>query len=123
MKKLETKQIIGLAALAVGALVVGKIIRDVKKICQMADEKEELLLDPEEDVNPFEAEEELPVVEADAEEVIEEIAVEEFAADAIEEVAVEEIAVAEVIEAEEAVAEEPAADAQETVSEESTVNE
>lgn len=122
MKKLETKQIIGLAALAVGALVVGKILRDVKKIRQMAEEKEELLLDPEEDVNPFAAdEEELPVVEADAEEVIEELAVEEAAADAVEEVAVEEIAVAEVP-AEKAV-EEPAADAQEIVSEETTVNE
>ena len=122
MKKLETKQIIGLAALAVGALVVGKILRDVKKIRQMAEEKEELLLDPEEDVNPFAAdEEELPVVEADAEEVIEELAADEIVADAVEEVSVDEIAVADVP-AEETV-EAPAADAQEIVSEEPTVNE
>ena len=122
MKKLETKQIIGLAALAVGALVVGKILRDVKKIRQMAEEKEELLLDPEEDVNPFAAdEEELPVVEADAEDVIEELAADEIVADAVEEVSVDEITVADVP-AEETV-EAPAADAQEIVSEEPTVNE
>ena len=62
MKKLNQKQIIGLAALAVGALVIGKIARDVKKICRMADEKEDLLLD---------ADEEIEVAEADAEDVIE----------------------------------------------------
>ncbi len=73
MKKLETKQIIGLAALAVGALVVGKIVRDIKKIREMADEKEDLLADTEEEMIPFEAEcEEVQVTEAETCDVIEE---------------------------------------------------
>jgi hypothetical protein len=62
MKKLNQKQIIGLAALTVGALVIGKIARDVKRICQMANEKEDLLSD---------VDEEIEVTEADAEDVIE----------------------------------------------------
>lgn len=66
MKKLELNQIFGLAALAVGALVVGKIVRDVMVIRNMANEKEDLLLDADEDTC-----EEIEVIEADAEDVIE----------------------------------------------------
>ena len=63
MKKLELNQIFGLAALAVGALVVGKIVRDVMVIRNMANEKEDLLLDADEDT--------CEEIEADAEDVIE----------------------------------------------------
>ncbi len=63
--KLETKQIVALAALTVGALVVGKIAKDVKKICQMADEKEDMLSDLDEEIAPVDAE---VVEEAPAEE-------------------------------------------------------
>jgi len=106
MKKLETKQIIGLAALTLGALVVGKIVRDIKKIREMADEKEDLLLDADEEMTPMEAAcEETPVTEADAEDVIVECAEE---APAVEDapVAEEEIEIAK-----ETVTEETATDA------------
>lgn len=73
--KLETKQIVALAALTVGALVVGKIAKDVKKICQMADEKEDMLSDLDEEIAPVEAE------------VIEEAPAEEEALAAEEEIA------------------------------------
>ena len=43
MKKLEKKQIIGIAALAVGALVIKKIAGDVRKIRKLTAEKEALL--------------------------------------------------------------------------------
>ena len=43
MKKLEKNQIIGIAAIALGIAVVGKIVRDVKKIKQLTAEKEEAL--------------------------------------------------------------------------------
>ena len=116
MKKLETKQIIGLAALAVGAMVVGKVLRDVKKIREMAKEKEEeLLLDAEDELNPFEAE------EAIAEEI--EVTADEIIEDAIEEALVEteEVAVAEEAPAiaDEVAEEAPVAEA-EAVSEEIT---
>ena len=70
MKKLEPKQIAALAALTVGAMVIGKIAKDVKKICQMANEKEEILPDADEEIAPAQAE----VIEAD---VIEEAPVAE----------------------------------------------
>ena len=38
-KKLEPKQIAGIAALAVGALVLGKLARDIRKVCKMANER------------------------------------------------------------------------------------
>ena len=62
-KKLKPKQIAGLAALTVGALVLGKIARDIKKVCQMANEKEaELALANEQVEEPVI--EETPVAEA-----------------------------------------------------------
>ena len=62
-KKLKPKQIAGLAALTVGALVLGKIARDIKKVCQMANEKEaELALANEQVEAPVV--EETPVAEA-----------------------------------------------------------
>ena len=65
-KKLKPKQIAGLAALTVGALVLGKIARDIKKVCQMANEKEaELALANEQVEEPVvEVIEETPVAEA-----------------------------------------------------------
>lgn len=77
MKKLETKQVIGLAALAVGALVVGKIVRDIKKIRDLTAEKEALLAEEEEilAVDPELTDEpaiiELEVEDAPMEELIE----------------------------------------------------
>ena len=75
MKKLNPKQIAALAALTVGALVVRKIAKDVKTICQLADEKEEMIPGADEEIAPIEVEvveaeviEEAPVVE---EEIIE----------------------------------------------------
>ena len=65
MKKLNSKQIAALAALTVGALVVRKIAKDVKKICQMADEKEAMIPNADEEIATVE-------VEAVEEEVIEE---------------------------------------------------
>ena len=50
MKKLEKKQIIGLAALAVGALVIRKIASDVKKIRELTAEKEALLAEEAEEI-------------------------------------------------------------------------
>lgn len=66
--KLQTKKIIGLTALAVGVLVVDKIVRDVKKICQMADEQEEPVVEVEEEIEATEETvveviEDAPVVE------------------------------------------------------------
>lgn len=79
MKKLETKQIVALAALTVGALVVRKIAKDVKKICQMADEKEDMLPDVDEEIASVEVEvveeapteEEAPAVEEETVEIAE----------------------------------------------------
>ena len=66
--KLQTKKIIGLTALAVGVLVVDKIVRDVKKICAMANEQEELTVAVDEEIEATEetaaeAIEDAPVVE------------------------------------------------------------
>ena len=76
MKKLTPKQIAALAALTVGALVVGKIAKDIKKVCQMANEKEETLPNTNEEIASVEGEvvEEAPAQEeapAAEEEIIE----------------------------------------------------
>ena len=82
--KLKPKQIAALAALTVGALVVRKIAKDVKTICQMADEKEEMIPNTDEEIAPVEVEavevevtaeapaiEEAPVVEEEIVEIAE----------------------------------------------------
>ena len=73
MKKLETKQILGLAALAVGALVVGKIVKDIKKIHEMTIEKEALLAEEEGEILALDPEEggEPAIIDLDIEEPVE----------------------------------------------------
>ena len=65
-KKLEPKQIAGIAALAVGVLVLGKLARDIRKVCKMANEKEaELALaNAQAEEAAVEAIKEAPVAEA-----------------------------------------------------------
>ena len=72
--KLQTKKIIGLTALAVGVLVVDKIVRDVKKICAMANEQEELTVAVDEEI---EATEETAAEAIEDAPVVEEVVIEE----------------------------------------------
>ena len=84
MKKLEKKQIIGLAALAVGALVVRKIASDVKKIRERTAEKEALLAEEAEEILAIDPEmiEETEGIELDIEATEEQETVAEEATDA-----------------------------------------
>ena len=83
MKKLEKKQIIGLAALAVGALVVRKIASDVKKIRELTAEKEALLAEEAEEILAIDPEmiEETEGIELDIEAAEEQETVAEEATD------------------------------------------
>ena len=45
MKKLEKKQIFGLAAIALGVVAVVKIVGDIRKIKKLTEEKEETIAD------------------------------------------------------------------------------
>ena len=83
MKKLEKKQIIGLAALAVGALVVRKIASDVKKIRELTAEKEALLAEEADEILAIDPEmiEETEGIELDIEATEEQETVAEEATD------------------------------------------
>lgn len=45
MKKLEKKQIFGIAAIALGVVAVVKIVGDIRKIKKLTAEKEEAIVD------------------------------------------------------------------------------
>ena len=97
--------------MAVGALVVGKIVRDIKKIRDLTAEKEALLEEEEEilAVDPEECDEPA-IIELDIEEPVEDLF---EAADVVVEEAVVEEAIVE--EATDAPVEETAAEETETV--------
>ena len=82
MKKRRTDKLLGLATLTVGAVLVGKLIHDIKKIKALTAEKEEALAEDVE-VEAAPAEE---IVDETVEEVAEEEAAEEVAEEATEEV-------------------------------------